>query len=709
MKRFIIIVCILVALGGGLLYAVYYEGFYVNLNPNAPITADFRTLDGSIQHLESGQWEPLEIRGVDVSSSLPGEPAMDFTAGSEDYLRWFESIAALGANTVRVYTIMDSDFYEAFYQFNTESGSTLYLLQGLQVSDAANYGAADAYDSDFRELLIQNGQAAVDVIHGRKNITLGDTSGTGIYHWDVSPWVLGYLVGSEWDSGNIAYTNNSTLHPLSYQGTYFTTVPEANRFEVLMAEVMDRIMQYETNKYKAQRLIAFVNDPNNDPFEYEDLYSTRFFKYNQVDAENIIPTQALRSGYFAAYRLSQFDEDFLDYLTQEQRAELGSDLYSLDTAAIYNGYLDLLGRYHTIPVVAAGFGFSTARAPVYEGEEPLTEQEQGDRFVEVSREAAEAGWAGVFVSTWQDVWERRTWNTTYATLDSLMPVWQDVQSDGQGYGLLQFSWEEKPACVVDGSSSEWTEEDVVLSGPQGSLSMRYDEKYLYFFAEPEDFDSSADILYIPIDTTQESGSTYCENYDLSFERACDFVICIDRGGTSRVVVQERYETLWAMHAYETDRVDPYDALRDKNSPLFRPIRLLVQREDPVPVGGWEAYPTYETGILREGNADPDAADYNSLADFHFTYSGVEIRIPWELLNFGNPSEMMIHDDYYENYGVEYIHIDEMYVGMAAGDATEYRIPMTSFALEGWGKTVTYHERLKESYYILQEYWRKLDR
>ena len=111
MKRFIIIVCILVALGGGLLYAVYYEGFYVNLNPNAPITADFRTLDGSIQHLESGQWEPLEIRGVDVSSSLPGEPAMDFTAGSEDYLRWFESIAALGANTVRVYTIMDSDFY----------------------------------------------------------------------------------------------------------------------------------------------------------------------------------------------------------------------------------------------------------------------------------------------------------------------------------------------------------------------------------------------------------------------------------------------------------------------------------------------------------------------------------------------------------------------------------------------------------------------
>ena len=107
-------------------------------------------------------------------------------------------------------------------------------------------------------------------------------------------------------------------------------------------------------------------------------------------------------------------------------------------------------------------------------------------------------------------------------------------------------------------------------------------------------------------------------------------------------------------------------------------------------------------------ANPEAEDFDSLADYMFTEDGVEIRIPWQLLNFANPSEMMIHDDYYENYGVEYIHIDEMYVGMAAGDATEFRIPMAAFALEGWGKAVTYHERLKESYYILQEYWAGLD-
>ncbi len=711
MKKFIIAACVLVLLLLAGLYAVYYKGFYLNWNPDAPVTVSFRTNDDGLLCLEDGEWKSFEVRGVDLSASLPGEAATDFAADREDYLRWLEKISELGANTVRVYTIMDSDFYEAFYQFNTEKESPLYLLQGLQVSDRANYGSEDAYDEDFRELLIQSGQTAVDVIHGRRLITsegAGNLSGTGIYRRDISRWVMGYLVGNEWDSGNIAYTDNSTLHPGSYQGTYFTTEPDAGRFEAMLAEVMDRITEYETTKYKTQRLISFINDPSNDPFEYNTLYATRFFKYNQIDAENIKPTEALSSGYFAAYRLNRFNDDFTDYFTPEQKQELGSILEDLDTSAVYSGYLDLLARYHSIPVVAAGFGFSTARTPVYEGEEPLTEQEQGESIVEVCRDAADAGWSGVFVSTWQDVWERRTWNTGYATLDSLLPVWQDVQSDGQSYGLLQFTLQENPVCLVDGRTDDWTEEDEILSGDDRTVSMKYDEKYLYFLAEMSGFDPEADTLYLPVDTTPQSGSTYCENYDLTFSRACDFVICI-AGEESRVVVQERYETLWAVHAYETDRADPYETIREKDSPVFRPIRLLVQREDPVPasasVGGWIASPVYETGRLREGNADPESSSYDSLADFHYTENGVEIRIPWELLNFGDPAERMIHDDYYENHGIEYMQIEELYVGLSGG-SSDHRTEMKPFSLEGWDESDSYSERLKESYYILQEYWKK---
>lgn len=241
------------------------------------------------------------------------------------------------------------------------------------------------------------------------------------------------------------------------------------------------------------------------------------------------------------------------------------------------------------------------------------------------------------------------------------------------------------------------------------LSMKYDEKFLYFFAEG--FDPDADVLFIPLDITPKTGSTYCQNYDLSFTRPCDFVISIDGEDNSRVVVQERYEVLRAMYGEQYYAENPfYEGNQpDPDTPVFKEIHLPLVLENIVPLGD-KTQPvgeTYETGKLRCGNANPEAPDFDSLADFCFTEDGVEIRIPWQLLNFSNPSEMMVHDDYYECYGVENLQIEELYVG-AALSGQETRVSLSPFALEGWGKQVTYHERLKESYYILQDYWTALD-
>ena len=710
LKRFILVSSLVVAVVFTALYLTMVRGLYVDPHPEVPPELSFRAVGKDLfRRAEDGTWEIFEIRGVDLSTNLPSSSVLDFAPEAADYARWLEEIQALGANTVRVFTIVDDDFYQALYTFNTTHEEPLYLLQGLQVSDRANYGSKDVYDDGFLGLLLENGVAAVDVIHGERAIPLGDTSGTGYYRWDVSPWVLGYLVGHEWDSGNVAYVNESTLYPTSYEGTYFVTAPEATRFEVVMAQVMDRIVGYESDKYKQQRLIGFVNDPSNDPFAFTDLYAARFLKYSQLDAENVLATEALASGYFAAYRLNTFSRDYLAYFTPEQRAELSDILIDLDTSDLYHGYLDLLSRYHTMPVIAAGYGFSSARVPVFEDEPPLTERQQGERLVEVWQDAMQADWAGVFVSTWQDVWDRRTWNTSYATFEFKDPIWHDVQTEGQCYGLMAFELGEGDrACYVDGDPSEWTEEDVVQETDQGRISMKYDEEYLYFYVEGEGGRPERDSLYLLLDTTQASGSNYCENFDLTAERDCDFVICIDGRDNSRVLVQERYEILWVMHAYDLARTDPYYEMPSVSSPTFLPISVMVQRSSPVPAGEWLPAVTYETGKLRCGNAHPESPDFDSLADYSFTEDGVEIRLPWQLLNFASPAEMVIHDDYYENYGVEYLPIDEMWVGLSWGDGNEERIPMAAFPLEGWGRKVTYHERLKESYYILQDYWAQLD-
>ena len=545
----------------------------------------------------------------------------------------------------------------------------------------------------------------MDVIHGNRAIELGNFTGTGWYQWDVSPWTLGYLLGHEWDSGIIAYTNHSTLGETSYQGTYFYTKLEASRFETAMAKLMDRVTAYESDKYKEQRLISFVNSPWDDPFVYDTLYNARFDTYNQVDMEHIGATAELLSGYFVSYRLETLCPDYQKYFTREQKAKLGELLAGLETGDLYSGYLTLLNRYYTVPIMATGFGFSTARMPVVENHSPLNEQQQGEALVELWQKMRGAGWTGGFVSTWQDVWDRNTWNTVYANYSFGVDNWQDVQTDGQNYGLMEF-WlgSGERVCTVDGNAAEWQDKEPVWSSDAMDVYMDYDERYLYFYVDG--FSPETDVLYLPIDTTPKTGSTYWEEKKISFERGCDFVVTIDGKDNSRVLVQERYESLWVMYAYETDYKNPYakEYWREKDSPVFRPIRSIMEREGVNAGNRWVAMPTYETGKLRYGNADPDSPAFDSLADFCFAADGVEIRIPWGLLNFSNPAERMIHDDYYEHYGVEYIQIDEMFVGAAVESDIKGRIPMASFPLEGWGEYEEYQERLKKSYDVLQAAW-----
>ena len=226
----------------------------------------------------------------------------------------------------------------------------------------------------------------------------------------------------------------------------------------------------------------------------------------------------------------------------------------------------------------------------------------------------------------------------------------------------------------------------------------------YLYAQGEDLDAAATPLYIPIDLTPNSGSTHSEDPALDFERACDFLIVIDGEDDSRVLVQERYEALMSTYGMEYYLRDAYVNTPEVDSPTFKPIYMAVTLQDVVPSedkrtpSGEKA----ETGALHYGNADPAAEDYDSLADFCFSDDGVEIRIPWQLLNFSDPSQMLIHDDYYSCYGVENLQIESLYIGLATNGAQP--IALSEVPLEGWGNDVTWHERLKPAYSALKAHW-----
>ena len=210
--------------------------------------------------------------------------------------------------------------------------------------------------------------------------------------------------------------------------------------------------------------------------------------------------------------------------------------------------------------------------------------------------------------------------------------------------------------------------------------------------------------------------------------SADFVIELNGKNESRVWVQERYNTIKALFSNEVSGDDFFSLeFPDENSNKFSKIELLLQKYSYFETVDSEnensehtkqitfnefntANPnhfnfieTYETGKLNYGNANPESVEFNSLADFCAGEGFVEVKIPWQLLNFADPTKMYIHDDYYDVYGVEYVHID--YVNVGAGDGSK-KIDMTRFKLTPIGKEPEYHERLKQSYYILKDYWTK---
>ena len=699
MKRFIIFslaVILLIFLGG---YAYYYQGWYVDLNPDAPVVSQ-TAVEGKTILLDQGSGlEEFEIRGVDLGTGIPGHFATDYAISEETYLRWFQWIQEMGANTIRVYTVLDDSFYNAFYQYNQGREEPLYLLQGLWVNDYAQNSHVDAYDDSIYGALLEDCRTLVDVVHGSRVLSLGRGLGSGSYTKDISPWVLGYLIGVEWEDDTVAYTDDMRPEMAGYQGEYLYTTPEATPFESMLARVGDTLISYESRRYKQQRLVAFSNWPTTDPFDYPTAVANFFRKFAKIDVEHIRTTENFLSGQFASYHVYPYYPDYFQYM--EQTSGEGNTYYA---------YLKALVEHHSIPVVISEFGASSSRgmaqASSVSGRSHggLTEEEQGRAIAACYEDIMAAGCAGSIVFSWQDEWYKNSWNTLHAVDLTKAPYWSDYQTAGQSFGLLAFDpGEERSVSYGDGDLEEWGPEDVAAGGGDSSLSIKYDEKFLYLLAYQQGFQEGEERLFIPLDITPESGSNYCSNYGVKMEEQADFLVVIDGKEESRVLVQERYEVLRAMYGRELEYTDPYANPPDKESPLFKTIQLpLTLREFTDDLEAQPRSVLYETGALVYGNANPSSEEYNSLADFCFAGDYVEIRLPWQLLNFSCPAEMLVHGDYYEHYGVENLEIDSLGAGIGLGG--EERIPMERFPLEGWGRDASYHERLKQSYYAVQEMW-----
>lgn len=716
MKKYLIACSVIIVIIAGWIFLSRSQGIYIDINSHNPVET-FTTVEGKTIKVDRGQgMEPFEIKGVNMGVGIPGHFATDYAIDKETYMRWFSQIQEMGANCIRVYTILQDDFYDAVWEYNHDNGNPLYIIHGVWVNDYIHNSHRDAYDDDFLNTLIEDSTTLVDIIHGNKKFSLGEDLGSGRYNKDISPWVLGYIIGVEWEDTIVAFTNHIEDEYDSYQGTYMYTSEEATPFEAVLAQVGDKLIEYESKRYKTQRLVAFSNWPTTDPLDWDPMVVYYFRKFAKVDVEHIKITDKFLSGQFASYHVYPYYPDyygFMDVLDMDVPDK--EDYVENGVYNSYRAYLTTLNNYHTMPVVIAEYGVPSSRGCAQRDRNTarsqggMSEEDQGRALVTCYEDIKAAGCSGSIVFTWQDEWFKRTWNTMAYTDLTKTPFWSDYQTNEQYFGILSFDpGENTSVCYVDGDVSEWSDEDIVQKGENITLSCKYDEKYMYFYIHKDNFDLDKDVLYLPIDTTPKSGSTSWEKMSGSFTRPADFLLILNGRENSKLLVQKRYEALRAMYSHRVYLEDAYINAPSKDTNKFEEIKLMLQvADDPgneLQNTGFDTSDTFNTGRLTYGCGNPESPDFNSLADFIAKGDDIEVRLPWSLLNFLNPSEMVIHDDYYEHYGIEGLEIEEMYAGVGELGSDDNVIDMDVISLEGWGRNPTYHERLKKGYYDLKELW-----
>ncbi|MGB0166842.1 MAG: Ig-like domain-containing protein [Luteibaculum sp.] len=626
-------------------------------------------------------YQPFFVKGMNLGISLPGKSPGELDASVSDYYRWFTEIKDAGFNCIRTYTLHYPRFYQTLDSFNLQHpNEPLFVLIGIWLEEELPGYNQDLYF--LTDTFDINARFAIDAVHGQAQIGPRFGKAFGTFDTDISKWVLGYIMGREVYPAEVLNTNELHFADRTYNGVYLK-VQSAEPATKWVAERMDKVLQYEMNKYGTARPISFSSWPTLDPIDHEFIPGVSYPEEDtaQIDLTKVDFRNA-PAGMFASFHAYPYYPPFVSS-TEAYRQEV--DQYGPNS---YLGYIKALRDYHKgMPTMIAEFGTPTSWGSAsfsHSGMDHggVSDDQSGQNALRMFQNMEQANMPGGCYFAWIDEWFKRTWIVDeYDFPLESRQRWHNIMSPEQNFGLKGFR-----------QTNTSTETFLNFSVVDPVFSVKTDATYSFFKMDlvlnaPL---QTGDTLWVGIDTYDAGlGESILPNGTVVSNRA-EFALEI---------------TATDANLYVTEAYDAYGIYFGvDNKPIYEgsQFRSVVSNGGEWKILRWRNDELNDEAIQVVGDLkvnqpnEPLGAVQISGGDM------IEVKLPWNLINFVDPSQRVVmHDDtasrgITETRNTDGIALTLDYKGVLHENPSRYN--WTTWQTVG----NDYEEYFKSSYFVLKD-------
>lgn len=632
---------------------------------------------------EDGTYHPIFLKGMNLGVGVPGTQPGELAITEDQYERWLVRMGEMGINALRIYTLHYPRFYEAFRAYNrAHRDAPIYLLQGIWLDeDNPNaygdlYGLSDTFDEGIEEV--------IDCVHGNRTIPERYGRAFGTYTDDVSQWVIGWLIGREIIPFEVVVTNE--LHPddTAFQGAALA-LTEGTPAETWATARLDKVIVYESEAYGFQRPVSLSSWPTLDPLDHPTEGPESGEDSVSIDLANVALIDA-PGGLFYSFHAYPYYPDFMN--DDPSYAEFSDD----EGVNNYVGYLSALKtHYNDRPLLIAEFGVPSSWGNAHDSVSGMDhgghdEQAQGRYDARQLLNIYDTGCGGGALFAWMDEWWKRTWITDDLDMPrSSFPRWWNVTAAEQNFGMIAFEPSGPEYTTVFSSSS--------LSVRQVSTAAT--NPFFYVEIKLDTAVTAGDSLTIGFDTYRaDLGESQLPDGTKTDLRA-ELALTIIAPDAAELHVTEAYDLFGIWHDNSSD-AQLYHSTVSDGAP-WMPVRWQNNGERLDDSGEILTQASVQPiGVLRVSeNTQFDS----SLDAIRIDGATIEIRIPWTLLQFTDPTAAAVMDDNRDTPEFETTTSDGIALTVISGDQS---VETDRYLWQGWEMAPETEEREKESLEIFAE-------